>query len=81
MMQALMYLSPVVYAVSLVPAKWQWVLALNPMAGLIDAFRSAILGKPWNFTTLSVSCASSVVLFVIGTYQFRKTEQKFADIA
>ncbi len=81
LMQALMYLSPVVYAVSLVPEKWQWALAINPMAGLIDAFRSAILGKSWNLTTLSVSCASSVILFVIGTYQFRKTEQKFADIA
>jgi lipopolysaccharide transport system permease protein len=80
MMQALMYLSPVVYAVSIVPAEWHWVLALNPMAGLIDAFRSAILGKAWNFTTLGVSCFTSVLLFMFGTYKFRKTEQKFADI-
>jgi lipopolysaccharide transport system permease protein len=80
LMQALMYLSPVVYAVSIVPPEWHWVLALNPMAGLIDGFRSAILGKPWNFTTLGVSCSVSVLLFVFGTYKFRMTEQKFADI-
>jgi lipopolysaccharide transport system permease protein len=80
MMQALMYLSPVVYAVSIVPVEWHWVLAINPMAGLIDGFRSAILGKAWNFTTLGVSCLTSVILFMFGTYKFRKTEQKFADI-
>jgi lipopolysaccharide transport system permease protein len=80
MMQILMYLSPVVYAVSIVPVEWQWALALNPMTGLIDGFRSAILGKAWNFTTLGVSCFTSVLLFLYGTYKFRKTEQKFADI-
>ncbi len=80
MMQAMMYLSPVVYAVSIVPAEWHWVLALNPMAGLIDGFRSAILGKAWNFTTLGVSCCISVLLFMFGIYKFRKTEQKFADV-
>lgn len=80
MMQAMMYLSPVVYAVSIVPADWHWVLALNPMAGLIDGFRSAILGKAWNFTTLGVSCCTSVLLFMFGVYKFRKIEQKFADI-
>lgn len=80
MMQLLLYLSPVVYAVSIVPPEWHWALALNPMTGLIDGFRSAILGKEWNFTTLGVSCCTSVLLFMFGTYKFRMTEQKFADI-
>ena len=80
LMQALMFLSPVVYAVSIVPAEWHWVLGINPMAGLIDGFRSAVLGKPWNFITLSVSCFSSTTLFLFGIYMFRKTEQKFADL-
>ena len=81
MLQAMMYLSPVIYPVSLVPGKWQWLLALNPMTGIIDAYRSAILGKPWNFTTLAVSTAATLVLFVFGLFYFRKTERKFADIA
>ena len=79
-MQALMYLSPVVYPVSIVPQRYHWLLALNPMSGIIDAYRSAILGKPWNFTTLIVSSGVTVALFVFGLYYFRKAERRFADI-
>ena len=81
MIQALMYLSPVVYPVSIVPAKYHWLLAINPMAGIIDGYRSAILGKPWNPTTLSVSTASTLAVFLFGLFHFRRTERKFADIA
>jgi len=81
MLQAMMYISPVVYPVSLVPKRYAWLLALNPMAGIIDAYRSAILGKPWNLTTLSVSTATTLILFTYGLFYFRKTERKFADIA
>lgn len=81
MLQAMMYVSPVVYPVSMVPAKYQWILALNPMAGIIDGYRSAILGKPWNFSTLAISAAVSAGLFVFGLFYFRKTERMFADIA
>jgi lipopolysaccharide transport system permease protein len=81
MLQAMMYISPVVYSTKLIPPRYDWLLALNPMAGIIDAYRSAILGKPWNLTTLSVSTASTLVLFVYGLFYFRKTERKFADIA
>jgi len=81
LMQAMMYLSPVVFATSMVPVKWQWVMAINPMMGLIDGFRSAILGKDWNFVTLGVSTASAVLLLVVGLVWFRRTEQRFADIA
>ncbi len=81
MIQVLMYVSPVIYPVSIIPARYQWLAALNPMMGLIDGFRSAVLGKPWNLTTLGVSVAASVVLFVIGTMKFRSTERLFADIA
>lgn len=81
MIQALMYLSPVVYPVSLVPPRYQWILALNPMAGLIDAYRSALTGRPWNVTTLSVSCLTGALLLVFGLYYFRRTERRFADIA
>ncbi|MEX0777521.1 MAG: ABC transporter permease [Phycisphaeraceae bacterium] len=82
MLQALMYASPVIFPVSVVPQKYQWILALNPMAGIIDGFRAAILpGKPWNFTTLGVSTAMTLLLFVLGVFYFRRVERKFADIA
>jgi lipopolysaccharide transport system permease protein len=81
MIQVLMYVSPVIYPVSMVPARFRALLALNPMAGLIEAYRSAILGTPWNPLTLGISSVSAVLLFVLGLFYFRKTERRFADIA
>jgi len=81
LVQSWMYISPVIYPVSVVPAQWQWLLALNPMAGIIDAYRSALLGLPWNPVTLAVSSAASLVLLVFGLFYFRKTERRFADVA
>ncbi len=83
LVQAWMYLSPVIYPVHLVPARYQWMLAINPMYGIIDGFRWSLLGKfqPLNLTNLSISTLSSIVLFVFGLFYFRKTERRFADIA
>ncbi len=81
LVQILMFLSPVVYPVSIVPARYQWLLALNPMAGIIDGYRAAILGRPWNFTTLASSSAATILLLLTGLFYFRSTERRFADIA
>lgn len=81
LIQSLMYLSPVIYPVTIVPERYRWLLGINPMAGIIDGFRSAILGKPWDFPTLGTSVATSLVLLVVGALYFRSTERRFADIA
>jgi lipopolysaccharide transport system permease protein len=81
MVQSWMYISPVIYPVESVPGHWRWLLALNPMTGVIGGFRSATLGRPWDLTTFAISTASAVVLFVFGLYYFRKTERRFADVA
>jgi len=81
MIQAWMFISPVIYPVSLVPAKWQWLLAMNPMVGIIDGYRSALLGQPWNLLTLAVSVLSATLLLAYGLFYFRKTERRFADVA
>jgi lipopolysaccharide transport system permease protein len=81
MTQALMFLSPVIYPVTIVPERYQWMLGLNPMAGIIDGIRSAVLGKPWNMPTLLMSMASALALLFAGAMYFRKTERRFADIA
>jgi len=81
MIQSWMYVSPVIYPVSVVPKGWQWLLALNPMAGIIDAFRSSLLGRPWNMEALAISSVSALVLLVYGLFYFRKTERRFADVA
>lgn len=78
--QIWMYLTPVIYPVKVIPAKWQWVILLNPMSGIVEGYRSAILGKPilWSQLALSLGVAGAVFLF--GLYYFRKVESEFADI-
>ena len=57
------------------------LVSFNPMFGIIEAFRSAVLGTEFYPKDLIVSIAISVVLFVFGMFYFRKTERRFADIA
>ena len=80
MIQAWMYVSPVVYPVSLFPARYRWLLAINPMAGLIDTYRACLLGTPWHSGLLAMSAFSSVILFIFGLFYFRKVERRFADV-
>ena len=80
--QIWMYASPVVYPVSLVPEKYRVFYALNPMAGIIEGFRVALLDTgPVPIRMLAVSTAVVVALFVSGAMYFRRTERLFADVA
>ncbi len=81
MIQALMYLSPVVYPSRMIPEKYQLYLALNPMTGIIDAYRWAILGTPFKKEAFLISTGVALFLFTYGLFYFRKTERRFADIA
>jgi lipopolysaccharide transport system permease protein len=79
--QLLMYVSPIVYPTNIVPEKYKWIFALNPMVGVIDGWRSALLGKPWDINVILISSASALIFFAVGIGYFRKTERRFADIA
>jgi lipopolysaccharide transport system permease protein len=81
MIQAWLYLSPVIYPVAIIPTEWQSLLAVNPMAGIIDGFRAALLGRPWNLLALGISTVSSFALLAFGLFYFRRTERRFADVA
>ena len=80
LLQIWMFATPVVYPSSLVPGKWRFLLHLNPMAALVEGFRSAFLGAPFDGFGLSVSCLLSVVVFAAGVAYFQKVEGRFADI-
>jgi len=80
LVQIWMYLTPVVYPVTLIPERFRWMILLNPMAGVVDAYRSAILGKPFEWGNLGISLGIATVMFLIGLVYFRKTERYFADI-
>lgn len=75
------YLSPIVYSTSTVPEKWQPIYALNPMVGVIDGFRWALLGQePAPGPLLFISSAVAVILLVSGVIYFRRVERTFADL-
>jgi lipopolysaccharide transport system permease protein len=80
LLQFWMFATPVVYPASLVPAEWHWVLNLNPMAGLVEGFRSAFLGRPFDVDAILLSFAAAVAMFLAGVAYFEKVERRFADI-
>jgi homopolymeric O-antigen transport system permease protein len=80
MIQFWMFATPVVYPASLIPETYRWLLYLNPMAGLIEGFRSAFLGRPFDIPALALSLSGALVLFLVGIAYFEKVERRFADI-
>jgi lipopolysaccharide transport system permease protein len=80
LVQFWMFATPVVYPASLVPREWQWALYLNPMAGVIEGFRSAFLGSAFDVPGMLVSLAIAAILFAAGIAYFGKVERRFADI-
>jgi homopolymeric O-antigen transport system permease protein len=79
--QIWMYATPVAYASSLVPLAWRPFYALNPMVGVIEGFRWALLGQHnVSATTISVSMVTVGLLLISGLFYFRRTERTFADI-
>ena len=60
---------------------YRWILSLNPMFGIVMAFRSAILGLDWDFACLAISTAAALGSFLFAVFYFRRTERLFADFA
>jgi lipopolysaccharide transport system permease protein len=81
LVQLWMFLSPVIYPSSFVPERWRWVLALNPLTGIIDNFRVALFGyREFNWTTLAMATSITLGFLVYSAYVFWRMEEKFADI-
>lgn len=81
LIQLWLFSSPVIYPSSIVPDRYQWLLALNPMAGVLKAFRAAVLGhQSFDWQALGISSAVIALLLVSGFVYFRRMERSFADI-
>jgi lipopolysaccharide transport system permease protein len=75
-----LFVTPVVYASSMVPERWQLLYGLNPMVGVIEGFRWALLGVGRGPSPmLAVSTAIAIALFVSGLFWFQRREQTFVD--
>jgi lipopolysaccharide transport system permease protein len=77
-----LFISPVGFSSSIIPERWRLIYSLNPMVGVIDAFRWSVLGgqTPLYVPGLALSLATAVLLLVSGIWYFRKTERSFADV-
>ena len=81
LVQVWMYASPVIYPVSTIPEKWRLLYSLNPMVGVIEGFRWALLGKSSpDFTVMAVGSAIVLLLLAGGLVYFKRVESSFADV-
>lgn len=84
LVQIWMYGTPVIYSVTLIPERYRWLLALNPMTGVVEGFRWALLGGVMDAdppgALFAVSVVITLIVLVSGAIFFRSTERTFADI-
>lgn len=79
--QLWMFMTPIIYPSSFFPERFQWVLAVNPLTGLIEAFRYALIPtRPLQWDVLGLSVAVAAVAFIVAVTYFKRAEKAFADI-
>jgi lipopolysaccharide transport system permease protein len=78
--QIWMFVTPVIYPASMIPEKWRWLINLNPMTGLVEGFRSAFLGNPFDIPAIGTSMTVALVVLLISVAYFERVERRFADI-
>jgi lipopolysaccharide transport system permease protein len=75
-----MFATPIIYPSSIFPAKWRWMLELNPLTGIIEGYRASLFGRPFNWSAIGISAAVTLALLVWSAYSFRSMEKDFADV-
>ena len=80
LLQLWMFASPVLYPVHLVPERWRWAFAANPVTGVLEGFRASLTGTPFDWSLVAIPAAAAPVLFCVAYYIFRRLEDTFADV-
>lgn len=80
LIQAWMFVTPIVYPVSVIPQRWRHFYALNPMVGIIEGFRRSMLGGPLPEKFIVVSVLATFMILIGGLYYFYRMEHTFADV-
>ena len=80
LIQVWFFATPVIYSVHEIPARYQWLMMLNPMGGTIEAFRAAVLGGPIDYIAWAVSTQVALLCLLVGMVYFGRAERQFADV-
>jgi lipopolysaccharide transport system permease protein len=80
LLQLWLFASPVIYPTTLVPVNWKWLYELNPLTGVIDGFRAALLNADFEWRSLLVSFGITLALLVSSSFVFKHIEDEFADV-
>ena len=80
LIQFWMFASPVIYPLQQVPETWRFLIALNPVTGIIEGFRASLLGGTFDRPATIIAVAMTLVLFAVSFYLFRRIEETFADL-
>ena len=80
LIQLWLFASPVIYSSAAIPARWRWVYFANPLAGIIDGFRSALTGRAFDWPAITAAALVTFALLLAATYLFRRIEETFADV-
>ena len=77
-----MYLTPVVYSSTMIPEKWRLIYFLNPMTGVVEGFRYALLGtaRSGSVGMILLSAVIAIIILITGMFYFRRMEKQFADM-
>ena len=80
MIQFWMFASPVIYPANRVPGRWRYLIAFNPLTGIIEGFRAALLGGTFDHTATLLAIVVTVFMLAFSFYLFRRIEETFADV-
>jgi lipopolysaccharide transport system permease protein len=81
LLQLWFFITPIVYSSSEIPEQWQFLYALNPMTGVVEGFRWALLGtETAPGPMIIVSSAAAIIILITGLFYFRRMERTFADM-
>src|SRR5215213_449513 len=78
--QLWLFVSSVILPSTSVPQKWRWLLMLNPMSGIIEGYRSALFGLPFDWPALGMAAVLTLLVLLYSFYAFSRVERSFADI-
>lgn len=78
--QLWMFASPIVYPTTLVPERWRWALQLNPVTGIVEGFRAALLGRDFDWPSLALAAGLTLAIALYALSAFAKMEEGFADV-